>query len=1419
MTDTETSVVEKALSVTNSNINGSNNIQTSINVTDGCTFKNTEGATVDLSSTASQLQSIQQLGTVSSESTMDDTVLSAVAQESTASGSGLLSIGFSGAFNSAITKTTAGASISSTITNVINSTNTQTASINCSGNGSSFENGGTIDMAILADQSLTVEQNIVANQKSDISSDVASQVTQSASATMESGLYVVLAVIGVILLLMFGRPIMQWLQSKIGNTGGASVAGGTAVTSTSTKTGDSLYYGILMLLGGAAVGSAGVLGEVLSDPCNNSSQCKVDDTSTSYCTCTNHYTCGVDESHTTEAIPVSAPPQMFLWSVFEETEAFLYNASIRRMAVRKFAGFSPDNQLMSNSGMNVGVYVKMKDFCVGSGATSKKVPQKAMQGLLRYFRRVAMDPDLLNVRTDNDGDNNWTGVGDGRCTSSLADVLIPIVPFHLHNQFLPPPECNAFGNKYTDYKQTDASLGEVSTGLVADNSLNIGLNETFGDIFAATNLAQENSLSTLESFPQHRYTSTSTTIRGAPNLLRPTCYRENGTVGEDSYFIEYFEREQPTDSCPTNDGWKPMWLTPAAATNDDVHLAVINRSTGTVPAEWSSINDIIIEDERDLLFIRKARLGGNLASGNNVANNFTASDGCTVAVDDFVGAQNGVVPLWQTFRPQCSIGNAKSYTECRANSGDGYTSNEGFSFGYLAAYAKSKDDGGEGRAYQTPVCQQVAADSDQTVFFVNIDNAATPLEYSATRSTKAGLAGGSGTIEVGKAYGDQMCAEAMGYHRAPTDNSLNRFDAANWSERYTKSRPFPEFSASVIKDPDNEESVKMGLTQPTLYQLGRLDDLLVDTETWRGITETNDLVVAVAGKTILDGVIKAAAAPAVTGCHFQYDEEAGNVRECSATQPENCWTELLCEVMGGEWTATDAENGYYRCRPVADLCESACSNCKSREKCEGQEASGGCSWIEGAGEDGAGLCVKGCSPASGVCSSCGTDDCIGTQYCQKRSWMGDVSGQERSACAPRRGACGVAMNDEDTPLCAVDKNTKQLVDTLNYDFVLCRIPTPFMTGPSVAGITTVNGCLPAVFQPNPDSSAHFSINDSTCDTGTNCYSDEDTGEIICGTTHIPISSASPITANGEVEASCTYETNLDDTSASEVREGCYFNGSKGMCDTDAAEAAGISRTKTYFQGRRIGKVDPYCYFQQNTGLPSTEDATNFVCVNNEEQDRWMQAQAGDERKLVRWFMVNRIFNSILLFNDDPDHFSLLGLSTFMNGGGEDDAGQPVYPLTEAGLQKMADLTDDSAAHDVYTFFHAQPLLLQTTGSSFEFHTLKEIHDDFASLGGYLHQLQNFVYNGAKFGTDAGEYTDITAVDLARVGLGIGNLDKPDDLQAAFNALSGYSGKIFGAMGVCRHWYNEPAFKYSTMGVGAAIALAGVAYMVGENMTS
>ena len=82
---------------------------------------------------------------------------------------------------------------------------------------------------------------------------------------------------------------------------------------------------------------------------------------------------------------------------------------------------------------------------------------------------------------------------------------------------------------------------------------------------------------------------------------------------------------------------------------------------------------------------------------------------------------------------------------------------------------------------------------------------------------------------------------------------------------------------------------------------------------------------------------------------------------------------------------------------------------------------------------------------------------------------------------------------------------------------------------------------------------------------------------------------------------------------------------------------------------------------------------------------------------------------------------------------------------------------------------------------------------------------------------------MTPVSLARLGLGIvlntngSSSTTGADAEAAQNALAGYSGTIFGAMGVCRTPYNSDGIVYGGLAGGGVVLGLGVALLAASAM--
>ena len=1506
----QTTVTEDISNTTNPTLVSNNGVQATFTAKNNCTFTVEAGGTFDSSVVSAQTQNVQQLSKVASQSSLNADVMTALAQNSTASGSGLLSLGFAGAFNSATSLCTAGASISSAVSDAITSTNSTSSSITCA-DSAVVTIAGNWNASVGATQSLVTSQYIENSQISDISNSVSQSITQTATATMEAISTGALIVIGVVvLLLVFGKPIIDAInrgKSAAGTASTASTASSSAAAAASTgssssaaaaSTGSSSssastglnWYGALLSLGGAVAMATGAIARQTSDPCNSSDQCTTSDSDTSTCSCTDHYTCGVTEDHNDVAIPVSSPPQMFLFSIYEENAAMLYNASLRRMAVRTFATFNSSSPLMSNSGFNCGVYVAIKKFCMTSvvPTASATIPQRAMGGLIRYFQRIVQNGGLV-TSTDFGDDTDWNGLPDGACPSALVDVLNPLVPFHLHNKFLPPAIC---GNKaantvtncsistLTDFQ--DSTVDDASIAVKGAAAAVVDTGPTLNQIFGLERRASEPLVIPIPT----SLVQLKNIVGAAPNIIRPMCYRD---IFSDAGVItqtQFYQRNDPNGSCPS--GFNPMWMGPSAR-----HINLAGRGLATF--------------KQDNGFRGTTYIGARPFGANNTDPTKTVivdENGCTASgvnynitygaleVDDLRSEQQWYQPAvfqaesdnvmkdaiklftgetvddYYLNAIQCKEGSTTNPATC-----SGFTGildqlfespTDGMHFGFTSSQVRAAGTSysdtsakGTGLANSTVVCQQIqAGDTTNTVFYAQLPSNLTPPDSGySSQQHETGMG-----VTMGLSFDQQYCAEAMGLLRSPADNV---FDENNNTSLTNPAQPW---TSGTVKDPNTAGAVKHGLIKPVrmsfpnskywdtaavyankkpyefipsiligaganlnikLSEIGAMlpeGDVSDDGTTSRTTVLTDaDIAYAkwVEDKVALYGV------GSIANCNFAVQPN-GNVRSCDGTVGiMNCWTQVLCEANGGVWEVDSS--GYGSCKNLlADDCSAACGNCKTASACAGQLESQNCQWIEG---DQA-YCAQGCSAAANICLSCSTAECTGNQLCQTVTWTGATTGKTRTACASSHGSCGLDKADDGGG--CIDPTTNALVPALNFDWIVMRLPTPFLSGTYASAVTDMSACLPIVFTPSPDG-APFSYDDGSCTSGAECVptvgSDGKTITDCASAATQEKGSQSAVASATSIVGTCgyAYEESVTDSNGNVSvikRSGCYDSASApcACVDAAAAAAAGVQvddafRSRRYAQGRRIpNKVSPYCYFLQKDTSTLSADAIeksyNFVAIENPNQEKWVWAQNGDTVRLCKWYFLNRIFNSILLFNSDPTHFSVLGLSTFMNAGGLDDAGQPVYPLTETGLTALRQLSATSPTADAETWvmYQTQPLLVQDALGEYNFFTLQEIDaQDAVTKGLMLSQLQNFVYS------KAGQYMSVTPTSLARLGLGIINNSSSFDPVGAQNALAAYSGTVFGAMGICRTPYNSDALVYGglvgggvALAVGAALLVAGAA---------
>jgi hypothetical protein len=703
---------------------------------------------LDTSSNIRQAQQIRQYGDLAARGEIQTAVTAELMESAKTTMEGL-AFGFAGSFQSS----TLGVTISSSVQNVTNqtlkATNNSNTGVTCT--GSNIVIHGDWKSSHSSDQSIIAEQLGSQDLSGEITTQVDAHLEQDAETKLEGLNLGIGVIILAVVLLMLIKPVMSVIGIPFGFLSGTKSTNAPVDPNAGTKT--VVYYGVLMLVCGVVLIVSGILGLQFSIPCNANAQCRrgketeSDSAPGPYCSCTDQYTCGGGGKLTNASIGVSSPPLQFLYSVYEGTNpGGMFAASIRRMAIRKRAGFKPTGgsakSIMNNSGFNVKVYLDMMDTLDEKKSTNTAA--KIAQALMRFFQNKTpvhqegkpYEPafDELRYTLDGSAPDGWNGLMFGNCAPAFAEAIIPLRPYHLPCEYLPSCRRPSACKSSSSFK---GGLGPLKP-ICSTRFLHEGLSDP------------------------------NTMVRGAPNIVRPMCWTEkDGRV--------YFYESDDPETC--NEGMDKMWTT--AATRRFWYEGKA--------AKWGS-------DEANLI---------NRPLGAEGTGDELTRSSCTVGTERYDGDQTmSLSPLWDggsrrqcghqggIFDEKCRV---ESTTDCASldqNKCNNWTQNKGAAFGANIGYARSKHAGGDGLTRSTAMCQQVGANNDDTVFV-----AMTPTEFTHSLTRKASL-NGKTSQKVGsvkdkngnfKYKADDYCREAMGFNRDPSKNVL----------KSTKNSPEPPFMAVV----------------------------------------------------------------------------------------------------------------------------------------------------------------------------------------------------------------------------------------------------------------------------------------------------------------------------------------------------------------------------------------------------------------------------------------------------------------------------------------------------------------------------------------------------------------------------------------------------------------------------------------------
>lgn len=951
-------VVTNVTEQTNTELNATNNNTASFIANSGCTIN--VGGNLDTSTVTSQALTLAQYGTTASTTDIDTAVTQQLMQQATSTLSGL-AIGFAGSYTASTATATISSGVTKITTQTLDASNNNSTKMTCS-------TGATINVAGDWTDVSTTSQSLVATQvgsnqtTTGVSSSVEQAVSQSASSSvvglnLNFGFIIIIVALGLVLLLL-GKPLSMLLGMTTG-FGNMSVAG--------TALGVGLL-GVLFIV-------ASTLSRSFRQPCNAHAQCQTTDNPTATCSCTDQYACGTSGTISQKSIGVTSPPLMWLYSVYEGNSG-LFTTSIRRMAVRAFAGSDSTNERMNNSGYSVGIYLDMMDYLLTQNSNEGGRMSRA---LLRFFARkaaiAATEPDGLLSTVDMTMPAGWNGFSSGKCMEAAAEALMPIRPFHL--------------------SATDASI-KTATVTTAPVSATLSTARARAITGTGGNVRRT-------GYQRGRLTETAATTMdsGAPNLIRPMCYKVSSD-GSSVAFTELSSYADAANAC-SKLGMDSMWMLPAASQNK---YATSSRNKASIPNS---------NDGTNLTTVIKP-LGSEMFDSKTLGT-------CVVKNSSYnAGQSSSQSYLWGISNTQCAQFNgsgtggcatddstncASKWSTCGTN--DHIVANAGAAAGMTVGYTKT-----DNKTYSTAVCQQVGSDTSTTnvVFAAHV-----PDGYKFSLDTKESPSVGLAARSVGYNTGDSFCREALGFHQVPSGNGTDALP----------SRPY--------------------MSKVTVA----IDNYLSLTASMDGATVTLPFTPAQLGNYGNEPV---------GNCSYQFENylPAGRQRVCGGeNELKNCWTQQLCEGHGGAWTTagTVGQTTQYKCVDSATTCAADCTYCSASE-CTGTDkcALSGTSCIT--------ACAPATNNCAGCGASLCTTPCAKSTWGSAQQY--GSCGMPEDACQCYTDADGNAATSTTNALTfnfrlvEMPSNFRVTVDDLSTTAPGC-LPQVFVPDPSSATNFTWNNTL------------------------------------------------------------------------------------------------------------------------------------------------------------------------------------------------------------------------------------------------------------------------------------------------------------------------------------------------------------------------
>ena len=1380
-------VSNNVTSTTTVNQTANNNCEQNQKVS-GCTIKTTGNVTI--ANTCDLVNTVAQMGSVSNNTQLSNDIAQSLTQDATSS-TGFLGIGVASAINSSFTSS----SIANTVSNVSKTSmeKLNTSSQNESVSDCTIEAVGDVTIGNAASMDMSGSQSGTVENYSDIANTVSQTTDQTATATV-SGLNLGLG--GIVVAVVVVLIAFNALRKKGGSS---QVSGGLRGGAVST----ALVWNTIgmTVLGGSLLG-LGFLNFNSEVPCNNNAQC---DTDLWYapsfgCSCTDHFTCGIDEPNHNPLSNVGLP--LLLIAPMEDNTSVESTAYLRKMAARSICGFDASNPAANNSGFNVGNYVSLREEALSSSnSTVKSIFDALFEFMNLHCGAQLSSNGVVIIDPSFEGSDPSKYVSP--CPQELVEVLLPMVPVYA-------PEY---------YKEQAAAGCTTVASYISSCTYDSSVPSTASTLLRGGGKVRRQGTGKVRTFFRNllqkfrdRVQSVRLTLSdvyGAVNVGQRLCFKES--TDSSGVTTTNFRRQKADGSC--DEGYMPIW-----SPNNMASAVLCTGSsdvvggTGSAKSSMSGIggvylNDFSSKDYGDIDIPTACNPYVGVAFGGSCPTGWTRQDSVTVKpncdspimytinstvastfggdgensdgpFNTYVGTgwwpeQSGISDNrlkeptangWSTkIDGNDSDGNdgdieLSSYTEMYSSgntkarlaiNGDSLKGSESMQFNACFRSSDVNDSN-----YAKTDKEKYDADNTMAVKMgVSVDGQVRPAQFCQS----------FGDITNGDLKATRFFAEMPLAADATTGNAMDTtqtllgtiFPNRNLSTENVGTTAGDDF-CRVGMGFDDKPSIYPFMTtiQNKKYQDSAATIASAQTRSYNGYNNEERIAKQNLSKLKM---VNAGYFPPAGGCKVFRDSSASfPSRTCSVGHPNNCWNPALCRAVGAQWVVDNPDVNSSACADTTSVNTSSADedcypgrcvdydNICSADMCSACLTSKDCTDMSGCKyDDGTSTCIPGCSPNRGQCEDCTTGECVAP--C--------VYDEDRDTCTYGPALCAGAADKACCP------DTEDDVPPTEY---LVKIPNAFTNQGVSSSDTNVLNCSPNIFIPVFDASG-----EGFDETGANTASNMR----IC-------QAGSTSFSQPPFEVDCSVSGS-----------NCYSSSSDATCPAGNFQFLQIVGSAGCFFGTKGGAG-----FKNS----SSEDPHGYAAMPTKEQNEWQAANSAsvnaDGRAL--WYMCNRIFSWVLMLSQSAKKrtymTSILGLSTLLNDNGmNEDTNEPYIKLES--IDDIEDQINDNPWAKV------QPLLFKLEDGSFKFATLEDIH-----LGkianwwkdSYIRQINQFIY-------DEDSSFPSSVVEFADKGMGT----MSGSLDTLTSEMDEYKGTLVGSTGSCNTLWNSKILNYTSIGIGSAVFVA------------